>query len=158
MTTLFIIATIVILSYPIFFKRKYNITSISESYYVLEGIKEGLGMLFTLWCVTPAFLLFPVWVEIMPEQWQFISFLCVVMLGAVGCAPKFLTHQRVQHYVFAASSVVLATISAVILNTWVIPCLLTLTAVSYRINKNDLVFWVEVAAILGLLITISLRL
>ena len=158
MITLFIIATIIILAYPIYFKLRYDVPSISESYYILEVIKKGLGLIFTGWCVAPAFLLFPIWVEIMPEQWQFIAFLNVIALGAVGCAPRFKSFQEVQHYVFAVIAVLLSIGSAIILNLWVIPLFLVIPTLILSIKKIDKIFWVEMAALVSILLLISLNL
>ena len=158
MTTLFIIATIIILAYPIYFKVKHDITYISESYYFLESIKKGLGLIFTIWCVAPAFLLFPVWVEIMPKNLQFIAFLNVVALAGVGCAPRFKSLPKKQHYIFAILTIILAIASSCILGVWQIPLIMLLPTILISFKKRDFIFWVEFEMLLSLIITLSIYL
>lgn len=159
MATLLFLASLIVFSYASFVKGKFNVKSISESYYWLSHISPNLGLLFTAWCVAPAFILFPMWVEIMPENWQFLSFLSVVFLGAVGCAPRYLKEQRIAHFAFTALALILSITACAVLGLWYIPAILIVgtTAVMIVKKRADYLYWIEMAAFVAIFLTVSIN-
>ncbi len=159
MATLFFFASLIVFCYAAFIKGRFDVTSISESYYKLSEIKPNYGYIFSAWCVAPAFLLFPIWVDIMPEEWQFVAFLSVICLGAVGCAPRYLTSQKIVHFVFSGLALVLSVASCAIMGLWYIPAILLVGTGAWVIIKKrpDFLYGLEVAAFMAIYIAISIK-
>lgn len=81
-------------------------TSLSNTFYLLKGKKEGLGGLFTLMMFSVAFTMFPVLIEITPSNIQFISFFIPLGLGFVGAAPHFKADDSLIHFSAAGWSTI----------------------------------------------------
>lgn len=88
----------------IFFFTVYNIVilykfgvpvSLSDSFYLLNGTKKGLGFLFTAMMVSMAFCLMPGWLEITEtitswsSNFTALPFLAAAGIAFVGAAPAF---------------------------------------------------------------------
>jgi hypothetical protein len=74
--------------------------SISESFYLLESRRKGLGYLFTGWCWALAILVMSMMVTLSESRWwQFLSLFAGGGLGFVGTAPLFKSHEKTVHYV-----------------------------------------------------------
>lgn len=63
--------------------------SISNTYYLLEGKRKGLGWLFTAFCYGVGGFLLPGWLNVTPEGYQFTCFLSAAGLAFVGTAAQF---------------------------------------------------------------------
>ena len=70
-------------------------TSLSDSFYLLQSKKKGLGYIFTAMMTVMAFTLMPAWISISDAMpgWEhnltFLSFLAAAMIMFVGAAPAF---------------------------------------------------------------------
>lgn len=63
--------------------------SISNTYYLLEEKRKGLGWLFTVFCYGVGVFLLPGWLNVTPEGYQFTCFLSAAGLAFVGTAAQF---------------------------------------------------------------------
>ncbi|MFR0993170.1 MAG: hypothetical protein ACLSGQ_00940 [Parabacteroides distasonis] len=63
--------------------------SISNTYYLLEEKRKGLGWLFTVFCYGVDGFLLPGWLNVTPEGYQFTCFLSAAGLAFVGTAAQF---------------------------------------------------------------------
>ncbi len=153
---LLLISALLCLSFVILTKVLLpKLSCISESYYKLSGKKQWL---FPLWTIVTAFTLLPIWLEVTPEGFQFLAFLSAITLGCVGLAPHYLTHQKTQHYIFAAVCALLAILWGVLIGLWFVPAILIVLALAVSVKRFDLLFWLEAAAILSVYISILIRL
>lgn len=64
-------------------------SSISDTFYLLEAKKRNLGGAFTLMMFSIGFLIISPFIEITPENWEFLPFLSVAGILFVGAAPLF---------------------------------------------------------------------
>lgn len=82
----------------------YNVTvihyygmpsSLSDTFYLLQGTKKGLGYVFTAMMWSMAFTLMPAWIEISETMpgWEhnltFLAFFAAACIAFVGSAPAF---------------------------------------------------------------------
>ena len=158
MITLLIISAIICLGYTISTKIAFKEDSISQSYYHWKNIKESLKDLFFGWTVLTAFSILPVWLELTPKNYQFIAFLSSASLMFVGAFPKYLEEHRVQHFALAFSCIILSVLWGILLHTWYIPTLLILPILIWKYKKYDLMWWLELAAILAIYIQLFIKL
>lgn len=115
---------------------KYKVPDcISRTYYMLDN-----GNIFTAWMIAIAFLLFPAWVGISEVSYQFITFLSVLSLCAVGLAPRYLEDQRVLHIVFTCIALILSIIWNVLSCIYTVPLILLilLIVLYFRFPSNRL--------------------
>ena len=90
------IAFLLFIVYNLVVIRLFGIPkSLSESFYLYDKKKKGLGYIFTLFMFTMAFCLMPGWIEI-SEVWSswshyltFLAFLTSAAICFVGAAPAF---------------------------------------------------------------------
>ena len=158
MITLLIISAIICLGYTVGTKVAFKENSISQSYYFWRKIKDSLKNLFLGWIVVTSFTILPIWLEITPEKYQFISFLSISSLLLVGAFPKYLEGQLVQHLSLAIICILLSVLWGILLNTWYIPILLILPILIWKYKKYDLMWWVELAAISAIYIQLFIKL
>lgn len=85
--------------------------SVSEVAYIIPH------WAFTIWIALVGGLLMPDIMEHLPENWQWVGFLCVVGLFCVGASSYYRTQERTLHYVGGFLWGVCATV-VVILNCW----------------------------------------
>lgn len=137
---------ILYISYIIFVYIKYKPSCISETYY-------KVGNWFTYWIIAVAFLLFPCWVEISPEDFQFLPFLSVISLGLVGINPLYLESQKRVHIISAAIAAILSLIWSLVVGQYIIPLILFIIAASILKIKNSL-FWIENLSFLNIYLSI----
>jgi hypothetical protein len=83
--------------------------SLSESFYLLESKRKGLGYVFTGWCWVQAIGVMAMMLHVSQGQWwQFMGLFAGGGLGFVGAAPLFKGHERVIHYASAGVCAVFA--------------------------------------------------
>lgn len=96
MLALVLISFLLFLAYNIGIVSKFGIPpSLSQSYYLLNGVKKNLGFLFTGMMLTMAFTLLPAWLELgeVISTWSshlnpLVFFTCAA-IAFVGAAPAF---------------------------------------------------------------------
>lgn len=129
-------------------------TSLSDSFYLLEAKKKGIGYLFTGMMWIMGFLLLIPLLDNTPEYWQFLAFLPVVGILAVGTAPAF--KQSLEGKVHYAS----AALATVLIASWLFVCfpklwpvlmisviLMTILMFASKSTKC-FIFWAEMAMFL----------
>jgi hypothetical protein len=96
MLPLVLISFLLFLAYNISIVSKFGIPpSLSQSYYLLNGVKKNLGFLFTGIMLTMAFTLLPAWLELgeIISSWSSnlnpLAFFTCAAIAFVGAAPAF---------------------------------------------------------------------
>ena len=121
------------------------ISSISSSYYL------GFGGWFQFWAIGTSFLMLPAWLEVSGESYQWVAFLSVVALCAVGTMPRFREDDAVGHAVSAILSGVLAFVWCGMAGVWHIPiCLLAIALFMSIWLYNSKTFLLEVAGFVSI--------
>lgn len=143
--------------------------SISDTYYMLERRKRGLGWLFTAMCWGVAFSLLPYLLDVTPDRYRFTAFLACAGLLFVGAAPRFkLPLTGSVHYGSAAVCVLFSQVWValtcwwILIPVWLTYLVYTVVGMSRYVSGSlwdDFVetrpmFWVEVAAITSIYINI----
>lgn len=155
--TIILIATIVLFAtYIIFlFKVERYPQSISDSFYIFNEYKKGLGNLFTVWCFLMTFLIMVQMLNASEGKWfQFLGLFAAGGLGFVGTAPYFKGHEKTIHTISAI-------VCAVSGSLWILlmgHCLAVLIPffLVFRIRPNNLLFFGEVTLFISLFITLFL--
>lgn len=96
MLSLVLISFLLFLAYNIGIVSKFGIPpSLSQSYYLLNGVKKNLGFLFTGMMLTMAFTLLPAWLELgeVISAWSShlnpLAFFTCAAIVFVGASPAF---------------------------------------------------------------------
>ena len=167
---LVIIALCVFLAYLVGIICAFGIpASISDTYYLLEKKRKGLGWLFTAMCWSVSGLLLPALLDMTPDSYQFTAFLSCAGLLFVGAAPQFkLQLTGAVHYSSAGVCVVFSQLWTALTRWWVLlPVWLsyfayTVIAVKrqkegvlwYKFRKTKPMFWVEIASFMAMFLAI----
>lgn len=139
--------------------------SISDSYYLWEKKKKGLGTLFTFWCWGTGFSILPGWLDMTGESWQFLCFLAAAGLCFVGAAPLFKPKKSTERKVHFGGTIVcvIGTQLWVLIHNpwWLLLWVLFATFMSKKIVKQademeegldqsplNTMFWVEIMVLL----------
>lgn len=131
--------------------------SISDTYYLLERKRRGLGWLFTAFCWGVSLTLLPAWLDMTPEAYQAVPFLSAAGLMFVGAAPQFkLPLTGPVHFVAAGVCCVAAGLWVALSGVWwTLPAAyaagLALAAVDHR-----WMFWIEIAAFASVFLSIQI--
>jgi hypothetical protein len=117
--------------------------SISDSFYILNRKKPGLGRLFTLWCDAVGISVMAVMFEFSDGAWfQFLSFFAGTGLCFAGTAPLFKSHEKVIHYASAAVCAVGAAFWTGLMGCyWLLPFIIPAPFA----NRGTRMFWTEMA-------------
>lgn len=155
---LVVIALVVFLVYLVGIIGVFGIpASISDTYYLLEKKRKGLGWLFTAMCWIVGGTLLPAWLDMTPETYQFSAFLAAAGLLFVGAAPQFkLSLTGWVHHGAAALCGMSAVLWCILSGLWFIPfnCFLIFGWLALRYGKP--MFWLELAAFGATYLTIFL--
>lgn len=131
--------------------------SISDTYYLLERKRRGLGWLFTAFSWGVAFTLLPAWLDMTPQAYQFLPFLAAAGLAFVGAAPQFkLSLTGPVHYVGAAACCLSAGAWVALSGAWwTLPAAY---AVFLGVASFDhkWMFWIEIAAFVSVFLSIQI--
>lgn len=130
--------------------------SLSDTFYLLELHKEGMGYIFTatmLWCI--AFIVVP-WIEATPDQFQVFPFLGVAGLGFVATAP-FFKDNKTYREVHVAGAVIAALMAAVwgifIMGQWevwlIVSILILMAAIGTGSALYAKTFWLEMISFIA---------
>lgn len=156
-----IISIIIFLIYLISIVFMFDVPwSISNTYYLLEEKRKGLGWLFTTFCYGTGGFLLPDWLNVTPESYQYTCFLSVAGLFFVGTAAQFKENlTSAVHYTAAVVCCVFSQIWCIIAGFW----WLSLFSFTYYLiiavfsKEKNWMFWVEIAAIMATYISIALK-
>ena len=133
--------------------------SISDTYYHWEDKSLNLGILFTsfIWGIT--FPLMIVWIEALPNDWNFVPFIACSSLMFVGTAAAFkMPLTKEVHFTSAI-------IAAIASYTWsfaygsteiaFVSFLLPIIAIFMDKNKDNKIFWLELGAFVNMYMQLS---
>lgn len=133
--------------------------SISNTYYLLEAKRKGLGWLFTVFCWGVGGFLLPGWLDITPGNYQFACFFSVAGLAFVGAAAQFKESlTSTVHYMAAVVCCLFSQIWCIVTGFWLVSLLsfvFFLSVAGFSKRKNWM-FWIEIAAITATYISVWL--
>lgn len=131
--------------------------SISDTYYLLERKRRGLGWLFTAFCWGVSLTLLPAWLDMTPEAYQAVPFLAAAGLMFVGAAPQFkLPLTGPVHFVAAGVCCVAAGLWVALSGAWwTLPAAYAACLALARIDRRWM-FWVEIAAFASVFLSIQI--
>lgn len=155
---LIIISIAIFIPYIICVVCLFNIPwSISNTYYLLEEKRKGLGWLFTVFCYGVGGFLLPGWLDMTPESYQYTCFLSVAGLAFVGTAAQFKESlTNTVHYTAAVICCLFSQIWCIMAGFWLVPLLsfVFFLCMAGFSKKKNWMFWVEVAAIVATYISV----
>lgn len=163
--TLFYLAVLLLYTYTtaVCIKAKKIPASISASFY---AIKHKWWFRFTMW-VVPMLLMYP-FMEISPENIQFLLFLSLVGMIMVGSAPDFKNDKcqnRIhmagavmaclfsQIWIFLVNPIALSIWAVYILYTFLYSAIKKINIFSKDIIRTKPMFWIEIASTLALIVS-----
>lgn len=162
MLTLFIISFVVFFGYNIAIISKFGVpSSLSNSFYLLEDVKKGLGYLFTVMLYTTVFTLLPELMSVGSNPtFDFLKFFCAAMLGFVGSAPAFRGIDKEFHSIFAMVSaatgflwIILATPYWYVL---LISALVMMSVMLLTKTQKSITYWLEMIMFAAIYAVITL--
>lgn len=169
-TFLTLMSMIVFVIYNAYILSKFGVPhSLSNTFYLLNGIKKGLGYLFTIMMFTLSICLMPGWIEITESisSWSHhltpLSFFAAALIGFVGASPAFKDSdlESKVHTISACAAAAFAILwcSIVCYNiAWIIlpasAIVILIASLATRTLKSCITYWLEMIAILATFITI----
>lgn len=138
--------------------------SISDSFYIFNKHRRGLGHIFTLWCFAIMFLIAPQMFEASDGKWfQFLGLFTSAGLGFVGAAPYFKDHEKTIHTVAAILCASGCFLWIFFMGYILIP-IIYVSIVVLWVNFNffkgnipdDIILWLEIAMFFSMFTTLSL--
>lgn len=169
-TFLTMMGVIVFAIYNAYILSKFGVPhSLSNTFYLLNGIKKGLGYLFTIMMFTLSICLMPGWIEITESisSWSHhltaLPFFAAALLSFVGAAPAFKDSdlENKVHTISACAAAAFAILwcSIVCYNiAWIIipasTIVILIASLATRTLKSCITYWLEMIAILATFITI----
>lgn len=158
---LVLISFLLFLAYNIGIVSKFGIPpSLSQSYYLLNGVKKNLGFLFTGMMFTMAFTLVPAWLELgeVISSWSSnlnpLAFFTCAAISFVGAAPAFKSN-KLEGTVHKVAAIVAAACSMIwcLVVCWkvmYIPLgvagLIAVAGAITKTWKSAAVYWLEMMA------------
>lgn len=171
---LVIVSLVVFLAYLVGVICVFGIpASISDTYYLLEKKRKGLGWLFTAMCWIVGGLLLPALLDMTPDSYQFSAFLACTGLMFVGAAPQFkLSLTGSVHYGSAAVCVIFSQLWTaltwwwVLLPVWLSYIVCTTIAIKrqkegvfwFKFRRTKPMFWIEIASFVGTYLAVAFKL
>jgi len=131
-------------------------TSISASFYILNGWKNGWGYLFTAWCFFTAYLIIALFLELSDGRWfQFLGFTAAAGLAFVGAAPHFRTTETTIHYTAAGICCVSALVWCSLMTNVILSAIgLVGALVAASIHRYSALWFIEVAVFTSTFLTL----
>lgn len=131
--------------------------SISDTYYLLERKRRGLGWLFTAFCWGVSLTLLPAWLDMTPEAYQAVPFLAAAGLLFVGAAPQFkLSLSGPIHYAGAGFCCGFAGLWVILAGAWWTLPASYIVFLALASLDHKWMFWVEIAAFVSLYYSYSM--
>lgn len=171
--TLTIIGMVLFTIYNVCIVSKFGIpVSLSDSFYLLNGVKKGLGFIFTAMMVSIAFCLMPGWLEITEtitswsKNFTALPFLAAAGIAFVGAAPAFRKNEveklvhGISAYLTAAFSILWICIVCYEVALIVLPIsvfVIVALGLSTKTLKSSKIYWLEMLAFLATFATILIE-
>ena len=165
-----LVGILVFTVYNVFVLRKFGVpSSLSSSFYLLDGVKKNLGYIFTGMMFTMAFSLLPGWLELteVVSSWSkyltALPFFGAASIAFVGSAPAFrdFTLENKVHMVSAAAAAVFSLLWCCVVCyhiAWItVPASLIIiwaAAFATKTHKTGATYWWEMVAFLATFSTI----
>lgn len=140
------------------------LTSLSNTYYLYNSIKKGLGVVFSITLSIVGGLLLPAWLDISDgSNFQFLAFLCCAMIIFVAYAPQF-KDDKLTSTVHTASAILSAICGLlwifIVTPFWYVPLIMGIIFVLIGFITKSLkrcyVYWLEMIAFISTYVTIIL--
>lgn len=162
MGTLYFISVTVFILYMVASALTFGITaSISETYYKWEKTSKDLGILFTSFIWGMTFPLMIVWIEILPEDLDFIPFIASASLMFVGTAAAFkLNLTKEVHIVSAIIAFIASYTWAFAYGNYFIALstLIIFITAGLTVGKKHKLYWAELGAFINIYLQIGILL
>lgn len=170
---LVLISLLLFLAYNISILAKFGIPpSLSQSYYLLNGVKKNLGFLFTGMMLSMAFTLLPAWLELgeVISSWSTylnpLAFFTCAAIAFVGAAPAFRSCPlESKVHTIAAMTAAVCAVTWCLVTCWQIMYVPLLTAGVVAVIgwltkswKSASVYWLEMMAFGATFITVLVEL
>lgn len=171
--TLTIIGMVLFTIYNVCIVSKFGIpVSLSDSFYLLNEVKKGLGFIFTAMMVSMAFCLMPGWLEITEtitswsKNFTALPFLAAAGIAFVGAAPAFRKNEveklvhGISAYLAAAFSILWICIVCYEVALIVLPIsvfVIIALGLSTKTLKSSKIYWLEMLAFLATFATILIE-
>ena len=128
--------------------------SISDSFYVLNKKKPGLGYIFTVWTFAMAILLMIQIFDRTDGMWfQFLGLFAGGGLAFVGAAPAFREHERTIHKVSAIACAVGGLGWMILSGWWYVPLLVAFISTGFvKVRRNWLYLGEMVLFVSGIIV------
>lgn len=163
MLTLFIISMIIFFGYNIAIISKFGVPeSLSNSFYILDDVKKGLGYLFTIALYLTVFTLLPVWFSIGGnENIEFLKFFSAAMLGFVGAAPLFKGSDKEYHGKFAIISAITGILWIIFATPyWYLLLAIAMLMIGLMLitkTKKSITYWLEMVMFIAIYLVIGIH-
>lgn len=149
MYTLFFMSLTIFVVYLAVSLMSFGIpTSLSETYYHWEEKGRDLGILFTSFIWGMTFPLMIVWIDVLPNDQNFIPFIASASLMFVGAASAF--KASLTNEVHFTAALIAALASYIWAFAYGIPAIafatFVLSMVGVVVNKDNKLFWLEMGA------------
>lgn len=155
---LYIISALVFVLYTTTILMAFGVLpSVSDSYYALK--KHNMSAQFTIFCWGSAFPLLIYWIDLLPNDWDFLPFIACGGLLLVGTAPAF-KDVKLEKKVHSTAAIVCA-ISSYIWTILYASLFLSinfilLSILLYFLLKKNKTYWIEMLAFINIYIQILL--
>lgn len=152
MIAFYITSFLVFALYTVIILKTFGVLpSISDSYYALR--KRNLLAPFTFFCWGTAFPLIIYWIELLPNDWNFLPFIACGSLMFVGASPAF-KDLELERKVHSTSAI----ICAIAAYTWTFLYgsiflginFILLSIVLYFILKRNKTYWLELISFINI--------
>mgnify|MGYP006991658561 CR=1 FL=1 len=169
-----LVGMLVFAVYNTFVLRKFGVPqSLSDSFYLWNGVKKGLGYLFTLMMFAMAFCLMPGWLGITEviTSWShnltMLPFLAAASIAFVGAAPMFKDStlenkvHTISAYLAAAFSIIWCSVVCYSVAWITIPAaaiFVLIAAAATKTIRSSKIYWLEMIAFLSTFATIITQL
>lgn len=140
--------------------------SLSDSFYLLNEKKNGLGYAFSVMLFIVVITLIPTAIDITPDVWKFIPFIMCGSLALVGSAPLFKAQDNPWHSVFAILSAAASIGWAIALQAWICFAVgISLAGLGWVLShfllkqewKSVKTYWLEMMCFYSVYITVMVR-
>lgn len=129
--------------------------SISDSFYVLNKKKKGLGYVFTLWTFVMAIMIMSQIFERTDGMWyQFLGLFAGGGLAFVGAAPAFRGHEKAVHTVSAVVCAVAGLGWMILSGYWYIPLIMGAISAIYAVRVRNWLYSGEMALFVSAIVVL----
>jgi len=116
--------------------------SISNSFYILNGVQKGVGYVFTAWCYMTALAVMMSMFELSQDAWyQFLGLFAGGGLCLVGAAPNYKESEKKIHYTGAGLCAVSAFMYMLLTGYYIVPTVCMMIGLILSLVKRKSWLW-----------------